>query len=185
MPALWASHPIVKALQKKFGSQLRFVFRNFPLRKIHPNAETAAETAEFAATHDKFWEMHDFIFENQQDLSQELLSDLAKRLKLDARELVRALGVGEFAERVKKDFSGGVRSGVNRTPTPTIDANVRHPGASPCARCSLRSTQALALSLHVLTTVYGNVGASEECCLLQAQVDDQAGDLARPPTRLV
>jgi protein-disulfide isomerase len=111
------AHTIVKALQKRFGSQLRFVFRNFPLREIHPNAEAAAETAEFAATQDKFWEMHDRIFEKQQDLSDELLLDLAKRLKLDAQELARALETGEFAERVKKDFSEGVRSGVNGTPT--------------------------------------------------------------------
>ena len=53
----------------------------------------------------------------RQDLSYELLPDLAKRLMLDARELARALETGEFAERVKKDFSGGARSGVNGTPT--------------------------------------------------------------------
>ena len=59
------AYPIVKALQKKLGKQSRFVFRNFPLREIHPNAEVAAETAEFAATRGKFWDMHDLIFENQ------------------------------------------------------------------------------------------------------------------------
>jgi len=111
------AYPIVKALQKRFGRQLRFAFRNFPLREMHPNAEAAAETAEFAATHDKFWEMHDLIYENQQDLSNQLLSDLAKRLRLDARELARALESGEFTGRVRKDFSEGVRSGVNGTPT--------------------------------------------------------------------
>lgn len=116
-PHCGRAHPIVKALQKRFGTQLRFVFRNFPLREMHPNAEAAAETAEFAATQDKFWEMHDLIYENQQDLSDELLSDLAKRLKIDARGLARALETGEFAKRLKKDFSGGVRSGVNGTPT--------------------------------------------------------------------
>ena len=116
-PHCGRAHPIVKALQKRFGSQLRFVFRNFPLREIHPHAEAAAEAAEFAATQDKFWEMHDLIYENQQALSDELLLDLAKRLTLDARELARALEIGEFVERVKKDFSGGVRSGVNGTPT--------------------------------------------------------------------
>src|SRR5207253_1746 len=67
------AYPIVKALQKRFGRQLRFAFRNFPLREMHPNAEAAAETAEFAATHDKFWEMHDLIYENQQDLSKKYL----------------------------------------------------------------------------------------------------------------
>ena len=116
-PHCGRAYTVVKELQKMFGKDLRFVFRNFPLRESHPNAEAAAETAEFAATQDKFWEMHDLIFENQQDLSDELLSDLAKRLKLDATDLTKALETGEFAERVQKDFSGGVRSGVNGTPT--------------------------------------------------------------------
>jgi protein-disulfide isomerase len=64
------------------GKQLRFVFRNFPLREIHPNAEAAAETAEFAATHGKFWDMHDLIFENQNSLSEQMLGDwrIASRL---------------------------------------------------------------------------------------------------------
>jgi protein-disulfide isomerase len=124
-PYCGRAYPVVKALQKRFGKQLRFVFRNFPLREMHPNAEDAAETAEFAATQDKFWEMHDLIYENQQDLSDELLSALAKRLKLDPTALARALAAGEFAERVQKDFSGGVRSGVNGTPTFFING-VRH-----------------------------------------------------------
>src|SRR5439155_312691 len=99
------------ALQKRFGRQLRFAFRNFPLREMHPNAEAAAETAEFAATHDKFWEMHDLIYENQQDLSNQLLSDLAKRLRLDARELARALESGEFTglKRERTSETHGVR----------------------------------------------------------------------------
>jgi protein-disulfide isomerase len=116
-PYCGRAYPIVKALQKRFRKQLRFVFRNFPLREMHPNAEAAAETAEFAATQDKFWEMHDLIYEHQQDLSDQLLSDLATRLKLDAKGLAEALESGEFADRIQKDFSGGVRSGVNGTPT--------------------------------------------------------------------
>ena len=55
------AYPIVKVLQKKFGKQLRFAFRNFLLREIHPYAEAATETAEFAATHGTFWEVHDLI----------------------------------------------------------------------------------------------------------------------------
>ena len=116
-PYCGRAYPIVKALQKRFGKQLRFVFRNFPLREMHPNAEAAAETAEFAATQGKFWEMHDLIYENQQDLGDRLFLDLAKRLNLDAKGLAKALESGEFADRVHKDFSGGVRSGVNGTPT--------------------------------------------------------------------
>ena len=111
------AYPIVKALQKRFGKQLRFVFRNFPLREMHPHAEAAAESAEFAGTHSKFWEMHDLIYENQQALSDRLLPALAQRLKLDVKALAAALQSGEFADRVQKDFAGGVRSGVNGTPT--------------------------------------------------------------------
>jgi protein-disulfide isomerase len=116
-PRCGHAYPIVKALQKRFGKQLRFVFRNFPLREMHSNAEAAAETAEFAATQGKFWEMHDLIYESQSELSDELLSDLVMRLKLDPKGLARALETGNLANRVQTDFSGGVRSGVNGTPT--------------------------------------------------------------------
>lgn len=108
---------IVKRLQKHFGKQLRFVFRNFPLTEIHPNAQAAAETAEFAAAHGKLWEMHDLLFENQERLDAGLLLELARKLKLSTPALSMALEEGLFTERVSADFSGGVRSGVNGTPT--------------------------------------------------------------------
>jgi protein-disulfide isomerase len=104
-------------LQKEFGNRLRFVFRNFPLRELHPHAEAAAETAEFAGEHKKFWEMHDLIFENQSVLSDRLFGELAQRLGLDVNALRESVRSGEFSERVAHDFSGGVRSGVNGTPT--------------------------------------------------------------------
>lgn len=111
------AYPIVKAVQEHFGDRLRFVFRNFPLREAHPWAETAAETAEFAATQGKFWEMHDRIFEEQQWLGEQLLLELGKELRLETRLLQKALAEHQFLERVQKDFRGGVRSGVNGTPT--------------------------------------------------------------------
>jgi protein-disulfide isomerase len=111
------AYPIVKKIQKHFGNRLAFVFRNFPLNEIHPNAEAAAETAEFAGAGGKFWEMHDAIYENQQELGPEMLLGLAKKLKLDAQGLQGALEEGSFTQRVKSDFLGGVRSGVNGTPT--------------------------------------------------------------------
>jgi protein-disulfide isomerase len=121
------AYPIVQKVQKHFGKQLRFVFRNFPLNEIHPEAESAAETAEFAAAHKKFWEMHDAIFENQQDLGLPLLQELAKKLGLSTSDLDRALSAEEYAPRVKDDFLGGVRSGVNGTPTFFINGK-RHDG---------------------------------------------------------
>lgn len=121
------AHSIVKRVQKHFGKQVRFVFRNFPLSQIHPEAEGAAETAEFAAAHGKFWEMHDLLFENQEQLSDSLFLQLAKKLKLPIDAMESAIESGEFATRVGSDFSGGVRSGVNGTPTFFINGR-RHDG---------------------------------------------------------
>jgi protein-disulfide isomerase len=122
------AHPIVKRIQKHFGKRLGFVFRNFPLNEIHPTAESAAETAEFAAARERFWEMHDAIFDNQDSLSPPLLVELAQSLELSTKDLGNALTRGEYAPRVKSDFIGGVRSGVNGTPTFFINGH-RHDGS--------------------------------------------------------
>jgi protein-disulfide isomerase len=121
------AHSIVKRLQKHFGKQLRFVYRNFPLTQIHPQAEPAAEVAEFAGAHGKFWEMHDLLFENQDGLGPELYEELAGELKLPLEDLREAIAEGKYRTRVRADFSGGVRSGVNGTPTFFINGT-RHNG---------------------------------------------------------
>jgi len=127
-PHCGLAYPIVKRVQKHFGERLRFVFRNFPLNEIHPHAEAAAESSEFAAAHRRFWEMHDGIFENQETLGLPLLLSLAKALELPAPELRAALTAQEYAPRVREEFLGGVRSGVNGTPTFFINGH-RHEGA--------------------------------------------------------
>src|SRR5260370_7111874 len=115
-PHCGRAHPIVKAVQRHFDKQLRFVFRHFPLTQIHLPAEAAAETAEFAGAHGRFWPMHDHLFENQQHLGLPLFFELAKGLGLSTSELRAALETGEYAPKVRADFLGGIRSGVNGTP---------------------------------------------------------------------
>lgn len=127
-PSCGQAYPIVKRVQKHFGKRLSFVFRNFPLSQMHPHAESAAETAEFAAAHDKFWQMHDLLYENQDRLGAELYAGLAQELHLVPAQLIEALETKEFQARVRADFSGGVRSGVNGTPTFFING-VRHDGS--------------------------------------------------------
>jgi protein-disulfide isomerase len=122
------AYPIVKQVQEHFGKRLGFVFRNFPLSELHPNAEGAAEAAEFAAAQERFWAMHDALFENQDALGLPQLLELANRLGLSAEALDRALDDGKFSRRVRDDFSGGVRSGVNGTPTFFINGH-RHDGS--------------------------------------------------------
>jgi protein-disulfide isomerase len=120
--------PIVKRLQKHFAKRLSFVFRNFPLSQIHQWAEPAAEAAEFAGTHGKFWEMHDMLFENQGSLDDTLFLELADQLDLLPSQLQAALAEKAYSDRVRADFAGGARSGVNGTPTFFINGQ-RHNGS--------------------------------------------------------
>jgi protein-disulfide isomerase len=116
-PACGYAYPIVKRLQQHFGKNLCLVFRNFPLSEAHPHAELAAETAEFAADYQRFWEMHDLLYENQNRFETATFLELAGRLGLATEELNTALDTGTYTDKVQKDFIGGVRSGVNGTPT--------------------------------------------------------------------
>ena len=116
-PYCGMAYPVVKAIQRELGSELRFVFRNFPLGEAHPHARHAAETAEAAAAQGKFWEMHDTIFEHQSALDDEHLIGYARSLGLDADLVARELEAGTYTKRVRDDFRNGVRSGVNGTPT--------------------------------------------------------------------
>src|SRR5919205_2489985 len=109
------AYPIVKQVQQEFGDDLRFVFRNFPLANAHPHAELAAEAAEAAGAQGKFWEMHDWLFENQEDLSAANIVEGARELGLDAKRLAKDIESRKYQEKVRRDFSGGVRSGVNGT----------------------------------------------------------------------
>src|ERR1700680_2352075 len=126
-PACGAAHPMVKVILKRRGAKLRFVFRNMPLSEIHPYAELAAEAAEAAAAQGKFWEMHDALYEHQDELGPDLVMTLAKRLRLDMSRFEEDLVSRRFRDRVKRDFMGGGRSGVNGTPTFFIDG-VRYDG---------------------------------------------------------
>jgi protein-disulfide isomerase len=126
-PYCGAAHPIVNSLVNKFSKDLRFVFRHFPMVQMHPFAESAAEAAEFAGAHGRFWEMHDGLYEHQENLGVPLLFALAEALGLPEAGLREALMSGEYAPKVRSDFLGGVRSGVNGTPTFFINGR-RHDG---------------------------------------------------------
>ena len=127
-PYCGEAYPIVKAIQKAFGKKLCFVFRNFPLAEMHPHAQSAAETAEFAAANGKFWQMHDALYENQEQLGGALYLELAGSLGLPATALRKVLEDGIYREKVRADFMGGVKSGVNGTPSFFINGR-RHDAA--------------------------------------------------------
>jgi protein-disulfide isomerase len=127
-PYCAAVHPVVTLVLRRFGSSVRFAFRHFPLSQIHPYAQSAAESAEYCGAHGRFWEMHGAIFENQNQLGLPLLFEIASALGLSEEELREALLKRTYEEKVKADFLGGVRSGVNGTPTFFINER-RHNGS--------------------------------------------------------
>ena len=121
-PHCAAADPVVRAVQKALGKDLRFVFRNFPLTEMHPAAEPAAEFAEGAAVQGKFWEAHDAIFawsrrHGPASLGPEAFDAIAKSLELDGAQLQEDIESHRYLERIRDDFNGGVRSGVNGTPS--------------------------------------------------------------------
>jgi len=128
-PYCGAAYPEVKKIQKQLGSKLRFVFRNFPLSRIHEHALNAAETAEAANAQGKFWDMHDFLYEHQDTLGDPGVAlGFAKKLGLDIQKFQHDLSQHTHQSRIKEDFNGGVRSGVNGTPTFYVNG-LRHEGA--------------------------------------------------------
>jgi protein-disulfide isomerase len=116
-PSCGEVQPTIRSLQAHLGNRMSFVFRNFPLREIHPWAEPAAEVAEFAGSQGKFWEMHDLLFANQESLDESTFHALLEKLGLTDSRLQLARSSGTAKERIDADFTGGIRSGVNGTPT--------------------------------------------------------------------
>lgn len=123
------AYPEIKRIQRSLGEQMRFVFRHFPLHEAHPHALQAAEAAEAAGAQGQFWKMHDLLFENQHALSEPALLSYAEQLGLDLPSFTIQLQEHRFLPRIRRDFIGGVRSGVNGTPTFFI-SGLRHKGTA-------------------------------------------------------
>ena len=111
------AYPIIKNMQKELGNKIKFIFRNFPLSEIHPNAMNAAVAAEVASAQNKFWEMHDIIFENQDFLSDVNLVKYAAKLGLNIEQFKADFEKPKYLKKVEADFESGIRSGVNGTPS--------------------------------------------------------------------
>jgi protein-disulfide isomerase len=111
------AEPVIRELEKRFGDDLRLVFRHNPRAFDHPHAHKAAEAAEAAADQGKFWEMHDLLFAHQSALEEDDLVGYAKSLGLDTAKFMESLRSGAHRERVHLDELSGVRSHVISTPT--------------------------------------------------------------------
>jgi protein-disulfide isomerase len=106
----------VNMLRKHFAGRLRFVFRQYPLREVHPHAELAAEAAEASGAQGKFWQMHALLFENQQHLKLNSLRQYAAKLELDLARFDFELEDHVYLQRVQEHVAGGRDSGIRGTP---------------------------------------------------------------------
>src|SRR5215472_9416840 len=111
----------VHRLLERYPSQVRFVFRNFPLSQVHPHAAQAAEAAEAAAAQGKFWEMYDLLLRTSSKLDLDSLLGYADRVGLDVGRFENELRGNVYAARIDRDVSEGLRNGVNQTPKFYVD----------------------------------------------------------------
>jgi diadenylate cyclase len=120
-------HLVLKELRERAGERVRFVFRHFPLDSAHPRARRAAQAAEAAASQGRFWEMHDLLYENQDELGDEDLVRYAADLGLDLGRFEEDLANDHLAWRIEEDRLGGERAGVGGTPALFVNG-VRYAG---------------------------------------------------------
>jgi Na+/H+ antiporter NhaA len=108
---------VVRELEDRFGDDLRYVFRHLPLTAVHPHGELAALASEAAAAQGRFWEMHDIMFRNQDQLELEDLLGYADDIGLDVEKFARALADDRLLRRVQADVASADASGARGTPT--------------------------------------------------------------------
>jgi protein-disulfide isomerase len=145
------------------------VFRHFPLHSIHPQAQKAAEAAECAGEQGKFWEMHDLLFEQQEQWSgqqgaPETFKTMAGELELDQAQFDACLDSDSYADKVTADLQEGQLAGVSGTPAFRING-IAVSGAQPFAAFEQHLEYLLAggapPSLEVSADSYRSMGNAE------------------------
>lgn len=121
-PACAAYHPFTKQLAQEFGESIAFVYRYFPLRTIHKNADITAQAAEAAGKQAKFWEMHDMLYTNQKswenaDNAEEIVTGYAKSLGLNIDQFKADLNSQAVKDKVQADYESGQKAQIQGTPT--------------------------------------------------------------------
>ncbi|MEX0649455.1 MAG: thioredoxin domain-containing protein [Candidatus Andersenbacteria bacterium] len=117
-PSCAAFHPVLSQLKEQYKEQpVRFIYRQFPIRSAHPQAQLAAEASLAAHAQGKFWEYHDLLFSNQRALARENLERYAEQLELNMDEFRKALDDGTYKDAIEQDLEDGRIVGVPGTPS--------------------------------------------------------------------
>lgn len=122
----------LREVLKNYSTQVRLVYRQYPIAAIHPDAYKASEASFCAGAQGRFWEMHDLLLNEPSSLKEEALKARAAKLQLDAAAFNSCLQSGKFADRVKQDVRDGARAGVTGTPALFINGRLLT-GAQPYA----------------------------------------------------
>lgn len=115
--------PTIRQIKSRFGDEVKFVFRQYPL-DIHSNARKAAEASLCARDQGKFWEMHDLLFAEQKQLAVAQLKSKAGRLGMDQDSFDECLDSGRYAADVATDIREGSTAGVSGTPAMFVNGRL-------------------------------------------------------------
>ena len=115
-PSCFQAATALKVILPHFGDDLRFAFRHFPLREVHPHAELAAEAAEAAGAQGKFWPMHDLLFSTQHYLKEKHLQGYAAQLGLDMARYENEMKDHVYLQRVQEQIASGQHLTIRSTP---------------------------------------------------------------------
>lgn len=137
------SVPILKQILQEYPNDVRLVFRHFPVSQSHPKAPLVHMAALAAGRQQHFWEMHDIVFENQKQVSDEELLGYAQRMGLDMKAFRSSFKDLTLISRIKTDFDEGVKRGVRATPTFFVNGR-KLEGAIPYPLFKKEVDQALA-----------------------------------------
>lgn len=162
-----AAAPMINELRERFGDRLRYVFRHFPIRDLHPQAQFAAEVAEAAAAQGKFWEMHDLLFAYEQSIDHEFVRNLARRLNLDVDRFLQDLAEHRFAGRVNDDYRSAIRSGAHGAPAFFLNG-IRYDGAWDVDSMIAEIERPLGVQLRFIFQQFTRLQASSGLLLLAA-----------------
>lgn len=128
-PACAQYYPVLEQVVDKYGEEIAFQFRHFPLVSIHRNAFAASRAAEAAGKQGKFWEMYDLLFAGQSDWSTQtnpngIFETYAKQIELDVAQYNEDFKSAAVNDAINADRSVGEEIGITGTPSFTLNGEV-------------------------------------------------------------
>jgi protein-disulfide isomerase len=141
--------------------KLKYVFRDLPLESIHKNAFKAAEAAHCAGEQNKYWEMHDRLFENQKSLEPAMLTAHAQAVGVDTKKFQVCLDSGKFAADIRNDIAEANKYGITGTPTSVIGLTQPNDSKIKVLKV-IRGAQSIAAFKEALDTIAKEAAPGEK-----------------------